>query len=83
MKKTFLLMLLLLSFSHTFATSENIVSETTQSINYEINILEELNSEIKTNISINSSYEVDLSGLEEKLKILYPNFNFTAKWDIA
>lgn len=83
MKKIILLTLWLLSFSQTFATSENIVSEESQSINYEINILEELNSQIKTNISINTPYEVDLSGLEEKLKILYPNFRFSAKWDIA
>lgn len=68
----------------TIASGETLLSETNASeINYEINIFEEIESEISKQVSMNTPYSVNLKWLEEKLKIIYPDITFQATWDIT
>lgn len=49
-------------------------------INYNINLEEEIEKQIKYEISINSEYKIDLNEIIEKLKIIYPEKNFFVNW---
>ncbi len=83
MKFFVLLLSFFLTFWSVFATETTSTWETiSPSIQYEINVKQDIESEIKEAISINTNYTINLSWLEEKLKILYPDATFEATWDV-
>lgn len=80
MKQIIVLIFTLFPFI-TFATWEIILQNDVQ-INYNINIDEEVKKSYKSEISINTDYQIDLTNLYENLKIINPNKNFTFTWNL-
>lgn len=85
MNKIFLFLLLLLPIS-SFAsweinpTNEN--QNTQSSIDYNLDIDQEISKEFSEAVSINEPYKFDLSTLEKNLKILYPEKQFEFLWTL-
>lgn len=51
-------------------------------VNYNLNILDEIEKEYKNSVSINTLYKIDLTNLEKSLKILYPEKEFIFNWNL-
>jgi len=91
MKKFFLFLLFTLFLTpNSFAEATEETAEATEEteetviewINNDINFLKELEINYKTEISINKEYEIDLSYLQQKLDIMYPDKEFIFEWNI-
>lgn len=87
MKKIVFIILFLSLFLNVKA-EENIVLtwwidiSSEQDISYEFNSDYEVSKYIKTEVSMNTPYELNLTELYNNLKIIYPEKEFRATWDI-
>lgn len=85
MTKIFLFLLLLFPIS-TYATGEITPPQENQntqtSIDYNLDIDQEISKEFQEAVSINEPYKFDLSTLDKNLKILYPEKQFEFIWTL-
>ncbi len=86
MKKILILIISFLPLI-TFWTWETNISnswslENNTQINYTLDISKEIDKKHKNEVSINTSYQIDLSELYENLKIINPSKDFSFSWNL-
>ena len=72
-----------ISFASWVTNSAENTNNFEQKIEYNIDIPQEIENSYRSEVSINTDLKIDLTNLNEQLKILNPSKDFTFSWSIV